>query len=158
MIRSDIVCLSCRKVAKISTPTTWSTISTIHGLDFSQESQNSVRQWYVLRMYFFRCQMYSLQRGCPRKVSSLLLNIWLSAVCWQLQHLRQLLVLWVLIVQFDATVSRTGATNQMAQKQSKRGKSCSSSPMCFAKKMVGTPLDCNLVDNEECIDELNWTY
>ena len=123
MIRSDIVCLSCRKVAKISTPTTWSTISTRHGLDFSQESQNSVRQWYVLHMYFFRCRMYSLQRGCPRKVSSLLLNsgdIRLSAVCWQLQHLRQLLVLWVLIVQFDATVSRTGATNQMTQKQPKK--------------------------------------
>ena len=31
--------------------------------------------------------------------------------------------------------------------------------MCFGKnKKVGTPLDCNLVDDEECIDELNWTY
>ena len=96
----------------------------------------------ILRMYFFRCQMYSLQRGCPRKVSSLLLNIWLSAVCWQLQHLRQLLVLWVLIVQFDATVSRTGATNQMTQKQPKKAKvaqTCCqrnvhpSGPMYFAK-------------------------
>ena len=72
---------------------------------------------------FFRCHIYSLQRGCPRKVFSLLLNsgdIRLSAVCWQLQHLRQLLVLWALIVQFDATVSRTGATNQMTQKQPKK--------------------------------------